>query len=239
MQYNDTTSYTGIIQEIERLTDLGIGTISGDTANMKNFTAMANNENRRIWSLIFRSTGSWEYDDSNNTDLPEATADLTSGTGKYALPSTALTVGRLEIKDSAGTWITLDPFNKDVVETGLDEFFDASGISRFYRLVGNTIELYPTPNYNSTGGLKVYFDREAFDFDTSDTTQTPGFASPFHKLLPLKVAIEWLDIKQPTSPSLAGYRNKEQKMEIDLMHFYATRWKDKAPRIGRRTESYV
>lgn len=239
MVFSDTTSYTGIIQEIERLTDLGIGTISGSTADLKNFTAMCNNENRRIWATIFRATGNWEYDDSNNSDLPEATTDLVSGTAKYALPSTALTAQRIEVKDSAGLWIQLRPFTKQIIATGLDEFMDTAAIPEYYRLIGGTIELYPAPSYNSTNGLKVYFDRDSYDFSTSDTTRTPGFASPYHKLLPLKVSIEWLDIKQPTSQTLPGLRAKEQRLELDLVNYYSTRWKDYKPRIQRVPDRYV
>lgn len=239
MVYNDTTNYQGVIQEIERLTDLGIGTISGDTANLKNFTAQVNNESRRIWASIFKATGNWEYDDANNVDLPEATTNLVSGIQKYSLPSTALTVQRVECKDAGGLWYVIYPFTKQQVATGLDEFMKTPAVPQFYRLLNGELELFPAPNYNSTNGLKVYFDRESVDFATTDTTATPGFASPFHKLLPLKVAIEWLDIKQPNSGTLAGLRQKEQKMELDLVSYYGKRWKNYKARIGRASQSYT
>jgi ABC-type multidrug transport system fused ATPase/permease subunit len=39
MVFNDTTNRKGIIQEIEKNTDLGVGTISGNTNLLKDFTA--------------------------------------------------------------------------------------------------------------------------------------------------------------------------------------------------------
>ena len=52
------------------------------------------------------------------------------------------------------------------------------------------ITIYPSANYASTDGLKVYYDREAVEFATDDTTKTPGFASPYHEILPIMMAME-------------------------------------------------
>ena len=46
-------------------------------------------------------TGEWEYDDSNYTNLPEATADLVDGQRDYELPSTAQKIDRVEVLDNA------------------------------------------------------------------------------------------------------------------------------------------
>lgn len=238
MQYNDTSNYEGIIQEIERLTDLGIATISGVTATLKNFTAMVNNHNHRIWSLIFKNNGNWQYDDGNQTDLPSASADLVASQVSYALPNNALTIQRVDILDSVGNGKRLRPMTKEMTFQSMKEFMKTPGIPQYYRPVGNSVFLYPPANYNYTGGLKVFFDRDSVDFATSDTTKTPGFASPFHKLLPLRVAIEWLTTKQPTNPSLPRYEAEQQRMEIDLANFYNSRFKDLKPAVTRQRTSW-
>lgn len=239
MVYNDTTNLSGVVQEIERLTDLGQTYFSGDASRFKEVTAMTNQENRKILSLVMSATGNWQFDDSNYTDLPMATTDIVSGQSSYALPPTALTVQRIEAKDASGLWTTLTPITKELLGgQAVDEFMNDNGSLLYYRLVNGTIELFPASNYASTGGLKVYFDRDVVDFTPSDTTKTPGFASLFHQLLPLKVAIRWLKTKQPTSPSLGLYLADEQKMELELKKFYSTRFKDYKPRLGRKTESF-
>ena len=83
----------------------------------------------------------------------------------------------------------------------------------YYRLVNGTAQIYPAPNYTKTAGIKVLFDRDSVDFVTTDTTKTPGFASPYHEILPIGVSIEWLKIKQPQSPTLPQLQADYLKME--------------------------
>lgn len=238
MVYNNTTDKNGIIQEIERLTDLGIGTISGDTDRLKEFTTYANEGLDDIWSTIYRSCGNWQWDDSNQSDLPQATTDVVSGTGKYAIPTEALTIQRVCIKDTAGIWRDLYPITKEEMPIPPDEFYKTNTLPRFYRLTGDTIELKAAPNFNSTGGLKIYFDRASSEFAYNDTTKTPGFASPFHGLISFFASIFWMKIKQPTSPSLPLYINDYNEGKRELANFYSTRFKNKQPVIGRRKTSF-
>jgi len=238
MQFSDTTNNTGIIQVAEFLTDLGYTTISGDTTKLKEFTSLANNNGHKIWHTIFMSNGNWSYDDANQTDWPQATTNLVSGTAKYALPATALTIQRVEILDTNNLWYVLNPITKEMISGGIDEFHDADGQPVYYRLLGNTIELFPAPNYSQDVSLKVYFDRASSDFATSDTTKTPGFASPYHQILPLGMAIDWLKVKQPNTPTLATYIQDYLKLEDAIKKFYNKRWKDFKPTIGRARQTF-
>jgi len=238
MVYSDTTNKKGVLQVFERKTDLGYGTVTGDTTKLAEATAIANEKNHEIWSIIHRATGNWQYDDSNYTDLPIATTNLVSGQARYALPDEALTVQRIEVKDSNGDWYKLQAITKEEIGSGVDEYFDEAGTPRQYTLVNGTIELFPASNYNSANGLKVYYDRASSDFLTTDTTKTPGFCPVYHALLPIKMSIDWLQIKQPSSISLQYLLKDEAKLEKELIHFYGSRFKDKKPRIGRAYQSY-
>ncbi len=238
MKYSDVANLSGIIQNIERLTDLGQGYISGDATRLKEMTSIINNVNHRVWHLIFMSTGNWQYDDGNNTDLPQATTDIVSGQAKYSLPETALTIQRVEAKDSSGLWALLTPITTNIIGQAIDEFMKTDGSLLYYRLLNNTIELFPAPNYNSTGGLKIYFDRDSVDFSSSDTTKTPGFASPYHEILPIYASIEWLKVKQPQSPTLGLLLQDAARLEKSIKEFYGRRFKSKLPRISRMTQSY-
>lgn len=221
------------------MTDLGYTTISGDTTKLKEFTSLANNNGHKIWHTIFMSNGNWSYDDANQTDLPQAKTNLVSGTAKYALPATALTVQRVEVMDTNSLWYILNPITKEIIANeGVDEFMKTDGQPVYYRLLGNTIELFPAPNYSQDVSLKVYFDRASSDFATSDTTKTPGFASPYHQILPLGMAIDWLKVKQPNTPTLATYIQDYLKLEDAIKKFYNKRWKDFKPTIGRARQTF-
>jgi hypothetical protein len=237
MVYSDTTNLVGIIQEEERLTGLGYAAISGSTTNLKEFTSLNNIVSHRIWHTIFTSNGNWQYDDSNKSDLPAGATSLVSGTATYALPTDALTVKRIEVKDANGEWSVLTPITLEEIDAKAETLTD-QGTPRFYRLIGQTIELFPTPNYASSGGLKPYFDRDCVEFATTDTTKTPGFASPYHSIIALGGAMEWLKVHTPTSAQLQYLREDYAKMEKNLKEFYGMRFKAKKPMVGRAYSSY-
>lgn len=239
MTFSNTTTKAGIIQQIEYLTDLGDAYISGDTTRLRQVTATVNRISSRVWHLIFMSNGNWQYDDSSYTDLPSATTDIVSGTASYALPSDALTVQRVEAKDAGGIWQVLTPITKEMLQgQAVDEFMKDNGALLYYRLTDGTIELFPASNYASSGGLKVYFDRGSVDFAYDATTATPGFASPYHEILPIGASIEWLKIKQPNSSTLPQLQADYLKLEKNIKEYYGARFKDLKPKIGRNKETF-
>ncbi len=240
MQFSNTTSLEGIIQNIEVMTDLGSAYISGNSTRLKEFTNLVNRVGHRVWHTIFMASGNWQYDDGNQTDLPSGVTDLSNGTSKYSIPSDALTVQRIDVKDNAGNWYKLYPMTKEELSNqAVDEYMKNDGHPVSYRLVGNTIELFPATNYDSTGGMKVYFDRASVEFDSTDTTSTPGFASPYHEIIPIGASIEWLKIKQPASPTLQLLMNDYAKLDDSIRRFYGKRFKDYKPTISRVKQSYA
>lgn len=226
--FSNTTDKNGIIQLCEFNCGLGDAGISGNATLLKYFTAFANQSLSEVWHSIF-TTSKWQFDDSNQTDLPQATTNLVSGTQKYALPTGALTIERIEIADSEGNFFVLTPLYLHEINEAVSEFFEGGGSPRYYRLIGNTIELFPAPNYNYTNGLKVYFDRGMVTFASSDTTKTPGFASEYHDLVPTKTSIKWLRINKPDSATLQELKIEEARRMGELSEFYSGRWPDKKP----------
>lgn len=238
MMFSNVTTLAGVIQTFERLTDSGYAYVSGDTDRMLEATNLANQKSSEIWHIIHEATGNWKYDDSNNTDLPFATTDIVNAQQRYALPADALTVQRVEMKDSSGEWFRLTAITSENIPGAIDEFNDVAGTPNFYSLINGVITIYPSANYASTDGLKVYYDREAVEFATDDTTQTPGFASPYHEILPVMMAMEWYNVKQPTSPTLVKLEQKFLRLEKALKDFYGKRFKDYRPRLGRAYQSF-
>lgn len=238
MVYSDTTNKSGVIQNIESMCDLGDTYISGNTANQRYFNGIINRVQHRIWHIIHKKTGNWSYDSGSYTDLPVATTNLVSGTTAYALPETALTVKRIEAKDASGQWTVLEPITEEKIPEAIGEFMDTSSQPSYYTLKDGVINLYPASNYASTDGLKIYYDRGAVEFVYNATTATPGFASPYHEILPLGASIEWYKIKQPQSLTLAVYIQDYAKLEKSIEEHYSSRFKDYKPKIGRAYSSY-
>lgn len=204
--------YKGILQQIELRTDLGAGYITGDNAKKAQFIADVNLVLSELWHIINQATGSWTFDDGNYNTLPRSVNDLVAGVDKYLLPEEALTIKRVEIK-TGGDWEILRP--------GL------SGNS--YQLINGVLIFNEAPSKN--GFIRISFDRGIVELENDN--DEPGFAKPYHDIIPVKVAIKFLEIKQPNTMTLAVLYKKEEQLINDIKKHYALRFKDKKQRIFR------
>jgi hypothetical protein len=232
--FSNTTTKGGIIQLCEFNCGLGDAGISGNSTRLKQFTALANIAMSEIWHLIFSCSSGWIYDDSNQTDLPQATQNLSAGTAKYALPSGALVIDRIEVMDSSGNYRKLKAIDAREIDIAIDELRDTDGLPQYYRLIGQTIELFPAPaaaSVTTTAGLKVYFERGGVSFDSTDTSDIPGFASEYHDLVPIKTSIKWLQVNKPDSNTLISLKTDEIKRETQFVEYQNLKFKDKKPLI--------
>jgi hypothetical protein len=110
MQQNDTTNLTGLIQDIERMTGLGTGNISGNPTKYKEFTARMNNWYDREVATILAADTRWNWDDSNYTDLPIGTADIVSGQSIYQFDPSWIRVINIQMADATtGTFADMVP----------------------------------------------------------------------------------------------------------------------------------
>lgn len=197
-------------------------------------TSAANRAVERVVSIINRSDLRWQFDDTNQSDLPIATATLTSGQQDYALATSHLTIDRVEVKDSTGKWYVLDPIDQREItrenKQALASYKSTPGIPEEYDKLGNSIFLYPIPNYTQAASLKVYFTRPPVAFDTADTTEEPGFISLFHDLIPLWTAYDYALVHMPNLAQLllAEINRKESELE----RFYQDRPRDYRPRMS-------
>ncbi len=227
LQYNDTSGLQGIIQAEEDYTGLGDGGISGDITLKKVFTRYNNSALSKIWTWIFWAHGDMSYDDGNKTNLPSAAQDLTSGTQVYALPSEALTVKGVDIKlPNSSFWQQLTPITEEEIrrQDAEGNFQYVAGVPQYYRIIGSTVKLYPSPNYTSSGGFKVSFDRGSVAFSAADTTATPGFASEYHNAVAVGGALEWLRVNKPNSTTIISLLQDWRQYELDIKAFYSHRF---------------
>lgn len=200
-------------------------------------TTSANRALERVTSLIRDAEGRWQWDDSNNSDFPFATTAITTDIQDYSLDPSHYRIERMEIKDTEGNWHKLDSIDTaDVYDQSLTDFLKTSGLPKYYDKVGNSVLLYPKPNYTQAASLKVFYERGPDYFETTDTTKTPGFNTLFHSLVPLWAAYDFAFINQlPTAKSIA---DRIALMEDDLKDYYSLRDKDDRIQLRSRIIRY-
>jgi len=220
MVFSDTTNKQGIVEEI----DFILGTNS-DSYPIPQKVRNVNRGLDKVASLIVKSDGTWEWDDTNADDFPIATTNLVASQQVYSLPTDLIIPQRVEVKDENGNWAVLEPIDKATIGEAMTEYFDTPAIPEQYDKVANTIWLYPAPNYNSTDGLKVYYQRFFSYFVAEDTTKEPGFAKPFHSYLSYYAAAEYARARKPEL--LPRLEESLAKYELEIKDHYARRSEDK------------
>jgi hypothetical protein len=230
-------TYTQILGDVKFL-------ITGSTSGTLDYSVgdIALNVNRHyddVVSKILRADGRWEWDDDNYATLPVATTNVVADQADYNIASDDfLNLNRLEIKDSSGTWTFLYPISyEDKKGVAMTEWAKTNGTPQYYDKVGNSVILYPTPNYSSTSGLKSYYQRVASYFTSDDTTKEPGFSPLFHRLLSIGAAIDYC-VANGLNNKLAVLTNQKITMENALIEYYSSRSKDEQPKIKLYKESY-
>lgn len=181
-----------------------------------------------VVAQIMRADGRWKWDDTNNSDLPVGTTSLVASQQDYSIATTHLKILKVRAKDGAGNWYTLDPVDRaNLTDADLDT--TVTGVPVKYTKQGNSFYLYPIPNYSSSGGLSVEFQRGASYFAVGDTTKEPGFASMFHRLISLKVSEKYC--MKNNLARLPAIQNEILKLEALLGDFYARRNDDEPKRF--------
>jgi hypothetical protein len=118
-----------------------------------------------IVGKIIGLDGTWQFDDSNFSDLPIGVTTLVSGQNDYSFDSSMLEIERVEVKDNNGLWHLLDPLDKSQIDEAMEEFHKVDGLPMYYDKQGASLFLYPAPdngvNVTLASGLRVYFQRTA------------------------------------------------------------------------------
>ena len=198
------------------------------------FFRNANNWYRKTNAWIWQATGVWEYDDSNWTTLPTATANLVDEQQDYELPSSAQKIDRVEVKDSEGNYQVLKQIDKSQVkDEAMSEFYETDGMPIYYDIVGRSLMLYPAPSSDDTTlskGLKVYVSRDISEFSITDTSTEPGFNPSFHRIISLGSAYDYC-LSNGITDRQRQIKNEIEQLKVDLQKFYGSRDRDFGTRI--------
>ena len=235
--FSDTSTYLGIVQDIDYIL-FGSSTATSPYA-IADKTRIINNAYDKVVSLILQADGRWEWDDNNKTDLPIGTTSLVADQQDYEMSAaTFLKILKVEIKDSSGNWKVLSPISLDDKTTqSITDYKSTAGTPEEYDKLGNSIFLFPKPSYASSGGLKIFYQRNVTHFAADDTTDVPGFAENFHRLLSYGAAFDYAVAHQMTR-KISILKPLITEMERDLIKFYSTRGRDEKMSISLQEENY-
>jgi len=230
MVYSDTSGLQGIVEEI----DFIVNTNSSSYP----ITQKTRNINRgldKVAYLIQTADGKWDFEDTNNTDLPIGYTDLVAGQQDYSFDSTHLKIKNVFYVDKEGTKTEL--IHRDDKAFFLEKISTQDiGIPTAYCIIGNSIFLDCFPEEGTIEDaniqLEVYFARNVSYFAVSDTTKTPGFNPQFHRILSLYGAYDYAFAKGLESTKLI--RQEIALMEKSIQDFYSKR--DQTQNIRMRVE---
>jgi hypothetical protein len=248
MQFSGESNYLDLYSDARALCGLD-ETSDTTTYTLKAFTRNANFGLDRVNALVLKANG-WNipFDDSNQTgELLDTTNNLVSGTAKTSLGATWLKIAKVRIKNASGTFVTLPEVPRKALADS--QLTATSGTPQSYYLLGNYLYFDKAPNYSSTSGLEVQFQRGSSYFAYTDTTKTPGFAIDFHRLISLYGALDYCEINllidradmirtRIGSPPDVMNGEAGSGMEKELVDFYSQKDSDILPSLQPRHEDY-
>lgn len=238
LQYNDASTYNGIIQAEERLVySSDYGRISGNTKELAQWTVRNNQALKRATALMLHYQNSWPISDWNDGAPLTGTENIVSGTREVALtnPQDILFIYKVVILQDASTsdYTTISPVDmrKSYTSGFWEDNASSQGVPFRYYKQGGYIVLDPTPNYSATDGLKYYYQGTPHDFTTSDTTQTAAIPSLFDQLIPFYAVDAYAT--ENTNPNLkALVQGDIERMENDIKNFFNERAQDEPARLS-------
>lgn len=173
--------------------------------------------------LIQTADSKWDWEDTNNTDLPIGTTNIVAAQQDYSFDPTFLKVKGVFYTDENGSKTELVYSEDKNYFLELDS--TDTGIPQRFTIIGNSILLdcFPIKGTNEDADIKltVYFARNVHYFETSDTTATAGFNSQFHRYLSLGGAYDYAIAKGKDIAN--SLRNEMLIMEKELIKFYSGR----------------
>lgn len=246
ISFSDTTNKDGIIQNIEDECGFNDGDISGDTTLLAKFTGDINIALDAIFAWIFNVGGIWQFDDYNHVDYPIITTDINSSQREYSFVTDGsgniiLDIYKVMVADPDGIFHEIKQVDQQSMNTpneNVDSFYDGvntEGTPLRYDMTANGIFLDVIPNYSQTGGLKVFINREATYFTTSDTAKKAGFSGLFHYLLVLLPSFKYARIH--SLPQRERLKEDMLEMRKELEDSYGNRSRDITKRLVPVRES--
>ena len=182
-------------------------------------------------SKIINAAGTWEYDDTNYTDLPIGKGTLVEGQSSYSFASKYLQIKNIKILDADGTtWHLIHPIDQSQVGYPLEDELITDGLPYRYDKLGDTINLYPAPTASDVtlaSGIKIEFTRTADLFTSAQVTtgtKEPGIPSPWHVTIAKMAALPYC--KSYKKDRVAQLQRDIEMETKELINHYGQRERD-------------
>ncbi len=206
MQFSDSTYRQGLVEDTRFL-------VSANSVSYP-IEDVTRNINRR-WDeakgVLYLSDGRWQASETIYS------ANTVSGTQGYAIPRTHIKINRVEVTDADGKIHRLQPMDKSDVSGSIQSYEETDGTPMFYEVTGQTMNLYPAPNFSVTSGLKWWFQGVPDYFNTSDTTDTPDIIEIVDRFLSVGAAYDYAIAKITSNKGdLKGQLDELKQMLGDI-----------------------
>ena len=235
LQFSDTTNYNGLIQRFELRIggESALGSVSGNTIKLKLATVDFNIALDDYNYLAIEHSGMWQWDDFNHSKYPIIKANIVASQRDYSFTTDEqgyyiLDIYKVAILTSATAtlYTDIEPVDEQDQDdsSGFINESTTTGIPTKYGKTANGIFFDVLPNYAATSGIKLYTNREANHFISSDTTKVPGIPQLHADYLPLRAAELYAQRN-----SLADYpslRAERLQMEENIKGYFGRREKD-------------
>ena len=227
----DATSYPASL-----LTDIG--------------TIRINESLKTVVNWILLADGTWQWDDTNQTDQPRGKGTLVEGQEVYTFASDYLQIAEMDILDLNSKYIRLAPLDHaELNGQSPDEYFGLEsdgtpkkGFPEYYDLfTDDSFRLYPAPSATYctlTNGLRTWFKRAPATFTEAQITtgtKEPGFAIN-QIVLAYMASIPYCMKYHKDRVGL--YEKRVMDLKAEIITHYAHREKEKRKQITFKQRAF-
>lgn len=245
MVFNEVASpRSGILQNIERISKLGLGVISDNASPnyYKDFFLGKVNEWLAIAEIwIAEVNDEWIFDDDNNTgDIPEEFS-FSADTQIYSLDSDITQIRKVEFRDAVTEeWADAGYYlQKDRIE---DLYNQSSDSPSKYFLQGRKLITDIPVDVAKTDKYRITYSRTGHDFVLGDTDAEAGFDARFHWILVYGSVMDWTkdkDIYNKCYSKIFGRgEGDENALKTMIQKQYMKQLPNVPYRVGRESIDY-
>lgn len=170
-------------------------------------------------TMFLKSQGKFQFDDSNYTTHPIGFTNLVQNQTDYSFDAEHLILNEVWVQLENGDYTKLTQIDTQdqmsPVINAITQQQNNTGTPTYFDLFGDSIWLYPTPNYSKENGLKVVFQRRGSRFQVSDTTKKPGIPQIYHNGIVYGVAYLYSLAKATTNINQLGQEYEKYKSLIE------------------------
>ncbi len=234
--YNVSDESKSLIHEVWDLVDANVTSYP-----LNKVVRRVNSSLETLVAKILTADGTWQFDDTNYTDLPVGTGALVSGQSSYSFAANYLEILEIMVLDVNGLYRRIKPFDPSELGVSFDEWVTSAsgvvpnGIPLYYDKVGDTIQFdkAPTAEFATlAAGLKIRFKRTIKLYTMSDSTtitsgeetREPGIVSPYHVTIAKMVALPFA--KSYKKDRVAQLVLDIREEQASMIGFYSRREKD-------------